>query len=78
MESSQQAQSLRSFQAINQSNYGASASTSTLAPRWVPKRGCVLRKVLKIIFKTCLCSGSQEEDEAAHRSFPNPSAVAPF
>lgn len=71
MESSQHAQSL-GFQAINRSNNG-----STLAARWIPKRGCVLRKVLKTIFKACLCLGSPEEEEAARPHFPNPSAVAP-
>uniref|UniRef100_A0A9I9CKU5 Uncharacterized protein n=1 Tax=Cucumis melo TaxID=3656 RepID=A0A9I9CKU5_CUCME len=32
------------------------AATAADAPRWIPKRGEVLRRVLKKLFYFCLCS----------------------
>jgi hypothetical protein len=45
---------------------------STLAPRWIPKRGSVLRKVLKRVFMSCLCAQEDRPPAAT-----NPSAVFP-
>ncbi|GMY18090.1 hypothetical protein FCV25MIE_13329 [Fagus crenata] len=51
----------------------SSRSFTTLAPRWVPKRGRVLRKVVKTIFLSCICA----QEHATSRHSTNPSAIAP-
>ncbi|KAK9935637.1 hypothetical protein M0R45_022731 [Rubus argutus] len=51
--------------AVETAIHGGASATSLMAPRWIPKRGQVLRRALKTVF-SCVCI--RKESKYPHRS----------